>query len=79
MRTTLDIDNDLVEEVVKATGQRTKSRAVNEALEDYLRRARLKRLLEAPGRITLDDSWQVWRLTELGRFREAEQDDELEP
>ena len=79
MRTTLDIDPDLVEEVVKATGQRTKSRAVNEALEDYIRWTRLNRLLEAPGRITLDDSWQVWRSTELGRLREFNLDDELKP
>ena len=35
MRTTLDIDPDLLEKVVETTGERSKTRAVNRALEEY--------------------------------------------
>ncbi len=36
MRTTLDIDAKLVEEAVRLTGEKNKSKAVSKALEDYL-------------------------------------------
>ena len=75
MRTTLDIDEKLMEDVFKVTGEKVKSKAVNKALAKYLRNDRVQRLLDAPGRITLDDNWSIWRRTELGKLREIELDD----
>jgi Arc/MetJ family transcription regulator len=58
MRTTLEIDEDLVEKVVQATGEGTKSKAVNKALRAYLRDVRMKRLLASQGNLDLDlDDW----------------------
>lgn len=76
MRTTLDIDPKLLEEVVKFTGAKGKSKAVQKALEEYLRHDRTRRLLGAPGRITLADDWDIWRGTELGRLREVKLDEQ---
>ena len=75
MRTTLDIDTNLVEEVVRATGQKTKSRAVNEALAEYVRAKAYEKLLAAAGTMQIDDNWDIWRRMDLGKLREFEADD----
>ena len=65
MRTTLDVNPRLLDEVVKATGEKSKSKAVNRALGDYLRSNRMKRLLALQGRLDLDlDDWYEFRQLE---------------
>ena len=46
MRTTLNIDDKLLETVVEATGEKTKSKAVNAALKDYIRRKHVQELID---------------------------------
>ena len=60
MRTTLDIDPKLLEDVVAATGERSKGKAVSKALEEYLRRRLLHKLLDLQGKLDLDleDSYE---------------------
>ena len=48
-RTNLVLDEQLLEEVTRVSGERTYSRAVTRAIEDYLRRARAGRILELAG------------------------------
>ncbi|HKV12261.1 MAG TPA: type II toxin-antitoxin system VapB family antitoxin [Thermoanaerobaculia bacterium] len=48
-RTNLVLDERLLEEVTRVSGERTYSRAVARALEDYLRRYRAGRILELAG------------------------------
>ncbi len=55
MRTTLDIDEKLLNSVVSATGEKTKSRAVNEALEEFMRRKRVQELIDSWGEFVIDD------------------------
>ncbi len=55
MRTTLNIDNKLLETVVEATGERTKSKAVNVALKEYIRRKHVQELIDSWGKIIVDD------------------------
>ena len=50
MKTTLDIPEKLLAEAMKAAGATTKRDAVLRALEDFNRRARLRRLTERLGR-----------------------------
>ena len=65
MRTTLDVDEKLLEEIVRVTGEKSKSKAINNALDEYIRHARMKRLLELQGRLDLDlDDWYEFRHTE---------------
>ena len=49
MRTTLNVDNMVLDEVVRLTGEKNKSKAVNKVLEDYLRR-KTDRRAEGVGR-----------------------------
>ena len=46
MRTTLNIDSKLLETVVDATGEKTKSKAVNAALKEYIRRKLVQELFD---------------------------------
>ena len=62
MRTTLDVDPKLLDEVVETTGERSRSKAVSAALEEYLRDVRLKRLLALKGKLDLDlNDWYELR------------------
>ena len=48
-RTNLVLDEHLVKEAVKLSGERTYSAAVARALEDFVRRVRANRILELAG------------------------------
>ncbi len=48
-RANLVLDEQLLEEAVRVSGERTYSRAVERALEDFVRRARARRILELAG------------------------------
>ena len=51
MRTTLNIDGKLLETVVEATGEKTKSKAVNAALKEFIRRKHVQELIDSWGKI----------------------------
>jgi Arc/MetJ family transcription regulator len=64
MRTTLEIDEKLIEDVTKVTGEKSLSKAVSKALDEYIRRKKIDRLWALAGRIDLVDSWYESRHTE---------------
>ena len=49
MRTTVNIDNDLLAEVVAETGERDRGRAINKAMAEFVRRKKMERLLASRG------------------------------
>ncbi len=61
MRTTLDIPEGLIEEVMRITGTHTKSQAVRMALEDMIQRAKRKQLLTFKGKLDLEVDLDVLR------------------
>ncbi len=48
-RTNLVLDEHLLEEAVRLSGERTYSRAVERALADFVRRIKARRILELEG------------------------------
>jgi Arc/MetJ family transcription regulator len=54
MRTTLDIPDNLMNEAMKATNIKTKTKVIITALEQLIRRAQLSELKEFKGKINLD-------------------------
>jgi Arc/MetJ family transcription regulator len=62
MRTTINIDEGLLEEVVCETGEKDKGRAVNAAMTEFIRRRRIDRLLASrgafPDLIDRTDQWE---------------------
>jgi len=65
MRTTINIKEKTVQEVMHITGAKNKSQAINEALEAYVQQKRMKKLLELKGKLNLDENWKALREMEL--------------
>ena len=57
MRTTLDVDEKLLNDVVSLTGEKTKGKAVNKALAAYVRHRRIQELRGMLGSTDLIDNW----------------------
>jgi len=51
VRTTLNIDDAALAEAMKTARGRTKTAVINEALREYARRRRVRRLLDFRGRV----------------------------
>ena len=67
VRTTLDIDAQLIEEAVRLSGERTKAAAIETALKEYVRLRRKELLLGLPGRLRLEENWRELREAELDK------------
>ena len=67
MRTTLDIDERILGAVVKATGEKSRSKAVQKVLEDYLRRRAIDELRGSAGKIGIDDMQEEQRAADRQR------------
>ena len=70
VRTTLDVDRKLLDEVVKATGERSKIAAVNKVLSDYVRRKRVDELREIAGNIDLVNNLRELEALELREYQD---------
>jgi Arc/MetJ family transcription regulator len=53
MRTTLDLDDSLIEEARILSGAQTKTETIETALREYIRRRKARKLLDLEGRIKL--------------------------
>ena len=69
MRTTISIDADMLEELVEATGERSRSAALKKAAEEYLRRKKLRELKQAWLAARADDVRSEARDADLRRER----------
>ena len=56
MRTTLNIDEKLLEQVTDLTREKSKGKAVNKALEEYVLRQRVEELISMFGKYDLVDN-----------------------
>jgi Arc/MetJ family transcription regulator len=65
MRTTLDLPELPLEELVKLVGAKTKGEAVTVAIEDYVRRRKCEELKAASGKIHLTENWRQLEEAEL--------------
>ena len=54
MRTTLDLPEDLVEEAMKATNIKTKTKVIVAALEQLIRRTKIAEIKNYKGKVDLD-------------------------
>ena len=70
MRATLNIPDRLIDDLIKETQAKTKTRAITMAIEDYLQKKRLEKLIALQGKLDLEDNWremEALELEELGR------------
>ena len=60
-RTNVVLDDQLVDECVKATGIRTRRALIDHALHELLRHERQKEVLALKGNVTWDGDLAAWR------------------
>lgn len=58
MRATLNIPDDLLSEVQKATGEKSKTKAITIAMKEFVRQKKIKQLLDLMGKIQIDYDWE---------------------
>jgi predicted CopG family antitoxin len=54
MRATVTIEKDVLDELVKATGARSKSAAVKEIIDEYMRKRKVQKILALKGKLSFD-------------------------
>ena len=72
MRATLSVPDDLVKAVQKLSGEKSKSRAITVALEEYVRQKKSRDLLALKGRVSLAFDWEADEEKELKTQRKRE-------
>jgi len=74
MKMTMHIDEDTLAEVMKITGVSSKTKAVEVALVELVRKARFKRLVKAGLGLTADELKNVWEDPEESESLRAAED-----
>jgi hypothetical protein len=75
MRATLNIPDQLIDEVQKLSGQKTKTGAIIAVMEEYVRRKKMEDLLELRGKVQIDYDWKEEEAAELKAAEERERYD----
>jgi len=65
MRTTLTLDDNLVESLMRVTGEKNYAAAIRNALQGYLKQARKQKLLALRGMVQVEDNWRDLRKLEI--------------
>ena len=69
MRTTIAIDEQLVEELMRVEGKVSRSEAIRRAVEDYLRRKRVDEFMTLAGSKLIDLDWKQVERGELRKVK----------
>jgi hypothetical protein len=65
MRTTVNLDPDLLAEILNDTGERDRGRALNKVMAEHLRRRKIEQLRALRGKLDIRDEWEKWEEEEL--------------
>jgi metal-responsive CopG/Arc/MetJ family transcriptional regulator len=65
MRTTVNIDDKICNELMQLTSTRSRSQAIRIALAEYIDLKKKKQLLNLRGKLDITDNWQELRRQEL--------------
>jgi len=57
MRATLNIPDDLLAEVQKISGEKSKTRAITTAMQEFIQQKKIKELIVLKGKVRIDYDW----------------------
>lgn len=72
MRATLNIPDELIDEVQRLSGEKTKTQAIVTVMKDYVRRKKMEELLALRGKIAIEYDWEREEEAELKAAEERE-------
>ncbi len=61
MRTTLNIDDLLMKRLLEVTHETSKTRAITIAIEEFLKKKQIKKILSYQGTLDIENNWQQLR------------------
>jgi len=70
MRATLNIPDDLLSEVQKITGEKSKTKAITVAMQEFVRQKKIKELIALRGKIKIEDVTEELEKLELEEMKE---------
>ena len=70
MRLTINVDDELMEALLKRTKSRTKTQAIETAIKEYLDRKAIEDLISLSGKINIDPDWQKDEEEELNEYKD---------
>ncbi|MBC7190331.1 MULTISPECIES: type II toxin-antitoxin system VapB family antitoxin [Thermodesulfovibrio] len=65
MRATLNIPDNLIDEILKITGEKSKTKALIKVMEEYIRQKKISKLIELSGKIEVEDLTEELEIMEL--------------
>ncbi len=65
MRMTLTLDDDMAEQLMQLTGEKTPLFAIRHALKDYLVAVRKQKLMALRGQVQVEASWRQLRQLDM--------------
>ena len=70
MRTTINIQDDLMDALLARTKAKTKTKAVELAIKDYIEKQSIEDLISLSGKINIELNWQKEEEAELNEYRD---------
>ena len=70
MRTTINIKDDLIRELVIRTKAKNKTKAIEIAIKDYIEKKSIEELISLSGKINVDLDWQKEEEVELDEYQD---------
>jgi hypothetical protein len=65
MRATLNISDELIMEVQKISGEKSKTKAITTAMKEYIKEKKIQGLIHLRGKMAIDYDWQKEEELEL--------------
>jgi Arc/MetJ family transcription regulator len=65
MRTTITVEDGVMEKLMKYTKSKTQTEAVNRALADWVQNQKLEKLRSLRGKLYIEDNWEKLRAMEI--------------
>ena len=72
MRATLNIPDNLLAEVQKISGEKSKTKAIITAMEQFIRQKKIKELIALKGKVQIDYNWEKEEELEIKAQKERE-------
>jgi hypothetical protein len=61
MKTTLNIPDDLIKKAMSLSKHKTKTKTIIVALQEYVRRKKIEKIMEYQGKLQFDETWEKSR------------------
>ena len=68
MRTTLNIDDVLINKLLEITHEKSKTRAITVAIKDYINKKHIEKILSYQGKLAIENNWQQLEKEEMEEY-----------